>query len=50
MTSFYFLETLKNFLASSINPYWGILELCQTSKIELFAKMIDGFQPLTIFP
>ena len=23
------------------------LQLCQTSKIELFAKIVDGFQPLT---
>ena len=24
-------------------------EPCQTSKIELFAKIVNGFQPLTIF-
>ena len=27
--------------------YW---EPCQTSKIELFAKVVNGIQPLTIFP
>ena len=26
-----------------------LLEPCQTSKMELFAKRVNGFQPLTIF-
>ena len=37
------------FVQSELNPE-TYLELCQTSKMELYANMVNGCQLLTIFP
>ena len=39
------------FFASKQNGYYSeaYLEHCQRSKMELFEKIIEGFEPLTIF-
>ena len=38
-------------LERSESTLFGVntIEVCLTSKMELFAKIVNGFQPLTIF-
>ena len=31
-----------------VNSFQRLLQLCQTSKVEIFAETVNGHQPLTI--
>ena len=32
-----------------ISPHRGVFRTCQTSKMKCFAKIVNGWKPLTIF-
>ena len=47
-----FLADLVTFTEESLTGnliFCAALDLCQTSKIEVFVKMINGLKPLNIF-
>ena len=43
------LAVLETFLPAWAEAYSEPTQNCQTTKMEFFAKIVNGFQPLTIF-